>query len=240
MSMARELEEGIEQKPYFEVVPAPSPMPEEGTREMGKLYPFLISGGTNTERYYFTHINDTTEYKFNIRPRYFGDESNYTEAFPKRIKEILKANNEARIFCVFDWDTIYGDDAKLKKHEEFEKLFQDEISNGIVALCPSMPSIEYWFLLHYEDYTGLLKGYPAVSNRLAPYMKSCFADPSKGFKHLLKKEKYLKDAIWVKNLCADGKLLEAIKRAEENIKKAIETGELEKQSYSYVYKVFKK
>ena len=51
---------------------------------------------------------------------------------------------------------------------------------------------------------------------------------------------YLKDATWVKNLCADGKLIEAIKRAEENIKKAIETGELEKQSYSYVYKVFKK
>ena len=74
-----------------------------------------------------------------------------------------------------------------------------------------MPSIEYWFLLHYEDYTGLLKGYPAVSNRLAPYMKGCFTDSSKGFKQLLKREKYLKDATWVKNLCADGKLLEAIK-----------------------------
>ena len=155
--MARELEEGIEQKPYFEAVPTPSPMPEEGTREMGELYPF-----------------------------------------------------------------------------------QDEISKGFVAMCPSMPSIEYWFLLHYEDYTGLLKGYPAVSNRLAPYMKSCFTDSSKGLKQLLKKGKYLKDATWVKNLCADGKLLIAIKRAEENIKKAIETGELEKQSYSYVYRVFKK
>ena len=86
----------------------------------------------------------------------------------------------------------------------------------------------------------MLKGYPAVSNRLAPYMKGYFTDPSKGFKHLLKKEKYLKDATWVKNLCADGKLIEAIKRAEDNINKAIETGELEKQSYSYVYKVFKK
>ena len=238
--MERELEENIEQKPYFEAVPAPLPEPDEGTREMGELYPFLISGGTNTERYYFIHINDKTEYKFNIRPKYFGDESNYTEAFPKRIKEIMKANNDSRIYCVFDWDTIYGDEMKLKKHGAFEKLFQTEISKGTVVLCPSMPSIEYWFLLHFEDYTDLLKDYPAVSNRLAPHIKSCFADSSKGLKQLLKKEKYLKDSTWVVNLCANGKLLDAIKRAGENIKKAIETGELEKQSYSYVYKVFEK
>ena len=80
----------IKQQQYFEAVPAPSPVKDEGTREMGPLYPFLISGGTNTERYYFTHINDTTDYKFNIRPKYFADESNYTDAFPKRIKEILE------------------------------------------------------------------------------------------------------------------------------------------------------
>ena len=65
--MARELEENVEQKPYFEAVQTPSPETDEGTREMGELYPFLISGGSNTERFYFTHINDTTAYKFNIR-----------------------------------------------------------------------------------------------------------------------------------------------------------------------------
>ncbi len=35
--MERELEENIEQKPYFEAVPAPLPEPDEGTREMGEL-----------------------------------------------------------------------------------------------------------------------------------------------------------------------------------------------------------
>lgn len=153
----RELAEVVEQQQYFEAVPAPSPEEDEGTRDMGPLYPFLISGGTNTERYYFTHINDTTEYKFNIRPKYFADESNYTEAFPKRIKEILNANTDSKIFCVFDWDTIYGIDAKIKKHEDFEKQFQKEIDNGNVVICPSMPSIEYWFLLHFEDYTNILR-----------------------------------------------------------------------------------
>ena len=77
----RELAEVVEQQQYFEAVPAPSPEEDEGTRDMGPLYPFLISGGTNTERYYFTHINDTTEYKFNIRPKYFDNESSYPEIF---------------------------------------------------------------------------------------------------------------------------------------------------------------
>ena len=235
----RELAEVVEQQQYFEAVPAHSPEENEGTRDMGPLYPFLISGGTNTERYYFTHINDTTEYKFNIRPKYFADESNYTEAFPKRIKEILNANTDPKIFCVFDWDTIYGIDAKIKKHEDFEKQFRTEIDNGNVVICPSMPSIEYWFLLHFEDKTDLLKDYRAISNILAPYIKPCFADPTKNLKKLLKQEKYLQDSTWVKNLCSDGKLDTAIKRAEDNIKAAEEAGDLANQSYSYVYKAFK-
>ena len=239
MMEERELAEVVEQQQYFEAVPAPSPEEYEGTRDMGPLYPFLISGGTNTERYYFTHINDTTKYKFNIRPKYFADESNYTEAFPKRIKEILNANTDPKIFCVFDWDTIYGIDAKIKKHEDFEKQFRTEIDNGNVVICPSMPSIEYWFLLHFEDKTDLLKDYRAISNILAPYIKPCFADPTKNLKKLLKQEKYLQDSTWVKNLCSDGKLDAAIKRAEDNIKAAEEAGDLANQSYSYVYKAFK-
>ena len=235
----RELAEVVEQQQFFEAVPSPSPEEDEGTRDMGPLYPFLISGGTNTERYYFTHINDTTEYKFNIRPKYFADESNYTEAFPKRIKEILNANTDPKIFCVFDWDTIYGIDAKIKKHEDFEKQFRTEIDNGNVVICPSMPSIEYWFLLHFEDKTDLLKDYRAISNILAPYIKPCFADPTKNLKKLLKQEKYLQDSTWVKNLCSDGKLDAAIKRAEDNIKAAEDAGELKNQSYSFVYKAFK-
>ena len=67
MKKQRELAEVVERKQYFETAQIPVSEPEEGTREMGELYPFLISGGSNTERYYFTHINDLTEHKFNIR-----------------------------------------------------------------------------------------------------------------------------------------------------------------------------
>jgi len=59
-------------------------------------------------------------------------------------------------------------------------------------------------------------------------------------KKLLKTEKYLIDPTWVENLCAEGKLALAIERAEKNIVAAVANGTLKEQSFSYVYKVFKK
>ena len=53
-------------------------------------------------------------------------------------------------------------------------------------------------------------------------------------------EKYLKDVAWVESLCANGKLALAIERAEKNIKVAEAADKLKNQSYSYVYKVFKR
>ena len=79
-----------------------------------------------------------------------------------------------------------------------------------------------------------------MQNLLTPYMLSYF--PNTGGKKLLKVlkgEEYVRESGWVEKLCADGKLDSAIKRAEDNINAAITAGELENQSYSFVYKVFK-
>lgn len=238
----RELAQENIPSPYFES-DENYVIEDDGTREMGPLYPFIISGGSNTERYYFTHLNDKTDFKFNIRPMYFSDESNYTVSFPKRINEIIRSNVDAKIFCVFDWDTIYNDKSQekilKKKHEAFIKEFQAEILNGTLTLCPSMPSIEYWFLLHFEDYTGLLRNYSQISKRLAQYIKPYFSDPTIKLKKLLKSKKYLQDPLWVVKLCEDDKIIKATHKAEVNILQAVKNGDLDSHSYSYVYKIFK-
>ena len=74
---------------------------------------------------------------------------------------------------------------------------------------------------------------------LSPYMAQYFPLAKKKLINLLKDRKYIEKSDWVKNLCADGKLDIAIKRAEDNIEAAKEAGELNNQSYSFVYKVFK-
>ena len=216
---------------------------DEGSRELGELSPFVISGGSNTERFYFKHISRFTPYKFNVIPEYFGDESNYTEVFPARISEILSKNTDAKIFCVFDWDTIAGDNTKEAKHKSFIKKIEPAITQGAVVICETMPCIEYWFLLHFENCTQRLDSYSKVSNKLAPYLKPYFLDPdcSKkiAFKKLMKAEKYLSNSAWVEKLCADNKLELAIKRAEENIQQAEADKTLDTVSYSYVFKLFK-
>lgn len=237
----RELAEAVEQPQYFEAVPSSLPVVGDGTRDMGPLYPFLISGGTNTERYYFTHINDTTDYKFNIFPKYFGNESSYTEIFPKRIKDIIKNNAGAKVFCVFDLDTVFLNETNQEKHQAFEKNLKKEIANGSVVLCPSMPSIEYWFLLHFENRTQLIKTCGRTMQRLlSPYMMSYFQNTDgKSILKVLKSEECVKDSGWVVKLCENGKLEAAIQRAENNIKAAEDTGDLNTQSYSFVYMLFK-
>lgn len=77
------------------------------------------------------------------------------------------------------------------------------------------------------------------TRELGKYIKTCFPNPKVPLKKLLKKEEYLKDSTWVENLCADGKLEQAIERAEKNIAAALKSGTLEQQSYTFVYKVFK-
>ena len=213
---------------------------EEGTKDLGRLYPFVISGGTNTERFYFKYVTQVTPYKFIVKPEYFGGESNYTEVFSSKISQILERNADAKIFCVFDWDTIDGEAAKLLKHQNFVQKFHEQIEQGSVVICQTMPCIEYWFLLHFKNYTARLKSYSKVSNVLAKYIRPYFPNAS-GVKlsKLLKKEEYVDNPAWVVQLCADGKLEQAIKRAEENVNDAIDNNKLDKVSYSFVYKLFK-
>lgn len=84
----RELKEA-EQAHYFAPMEQPSTEVDEGIRDLYSLAPFVVSGGENTERYYFIHVNDLSDkYRFNIRPEYFADESAYTDVFSMRIQEI--------------------------------------------------------------------------------------------------------------------------------------------------------
>ncbi len=208
----------------------------KGTRDMTPLAPFVVSGGKNTERYYFIHVNTlSAKYKFNIRPEYFGDESSYTEVFPKRIAGILSKNADAKIFCVFDMDTVIKY-KQQEKHEAFINSLKSEIENGQVILCESMPSFEFWLLLHFTDCQDLLKDYPEVAEVLAPHIKPYFPISNIRLKNLLKKEKYVQDPTWVQRMLDEGLLEQAIKRAKVCLDREIK--EKGKHSYTKVFKAF--
>lgn len=212
---------------------------DKGTREMFPPLPYIISGGKVTERNYFLHLSKESDRKFKIIPEFFGKESNFIQEFPNNIRKILKENPEANIFCVFDWDTFYQNKTNLEKYNRFLKQIQSFIDKGNVALCPSMPSFEYWFMLHFKNTTRLVRTCEGMVKELKPYMSSYFSKKNINLFKVLKSNQYMEKPNWVRNLCADGKLDAAIKRAEDNIKAAEANNDLKNQSYSYVYKVFK-
>ena len=213
-----------------------------GTKEMLPQLPFVIAGGKNTERFYLEHISKITSYKFNIRPEYFGHESNYHKKFPGWIGTILKKNRGVKIFCLLDFDTIYNNEKNKINYIEFKEAIFEYTENGTVVLCLSMPCVEYWFLLHFENTTELFRTNKAVVVPLLNYMKEYFSvNPnisSNEFADKLKEKDFLKDQSWVEKLCSAGKLETAITRAKENIENAIKNNEKENISYSYIYKLF--
>lgn len=240
----RTLGEEIKSPSYFNKV-SPAPDTQEnliiGSRDMAPQLPYVISGGKNTERYYFLHISNVTDYKFQIEPKYFGDESKYTSKFPKRIKKILAKDADATIFCVFDWDTIYNNKTNLEKHKSFIKEIKVDLDAGRVILCPSMPCVEFWFLLHFQDCSDLILDCgKELQDLLTPHMLSYFPGATLKLLRLLKKKCYVENPDWVKNLCAGNKLEDAIQRAKETITQCEANGTLQQHSYSYIYKIFDK
>lgn len=236
----KDLNNEIVQNRFFEKTTEISST-DDGNRDIKPLYPFVISGGMNTERGYFIGINKYTDFHLNIVPKYFGDESAYTTIFPQRIEEILNKNNDAVIFCVFDMDTNYAKKnvGNRKKHDEFCRKMKD-IKYKNVYLCPSMPSIEYWFLLHFENKKKLFTTRGAVNSLLGKYMKQYFKEQTKTLGKILKTNVVVDDVSWVEKLCGDGNLEKAIKMAKRNIKEALENNNIENISYSYVYQIFDK
>ncbi|MBQ2186973.1 MAG: RloB domain-containing protein [Bacteroidales bacterium] len=171
-----------------------------------------IVGEGLTEQHYFTHIRFLFGYHYTIKPYYFSITS--LVEMDKKIAEAISDGGVA--IAVFDADVSNRNEEERKRLEIIRKKYGNKKN---VVLCDSMTSIEYWFLLHYEN-----------TNR---YFKDSFATEQELRKHISdyeKKSKFLQNVKWVVDMCADEKLETAIKRAiafDHN-------GE----SYSNVYKAF--
>lgn len=171
-----------------------------------------ILGEGLTEQYYFTHIRTLFGYHYTIKPYFFSVTS--LAEMDKKISEAISDGGFA--IAVFDADVSSRNEVEKKKLESIRKKY---VKKKNVILCDSMTSIEYWFLLHFENTNRHFKDSAATEQELKKHITD-----------YEKKVKFLQNFKWVSELCADGKLETAINRA-----KAFDhSGE----SYSDVYKAF--
>ncbi len=172
-----------------------------------------IVGEGLTELFYFKHLKQFMNYRYSISPRLF--ENNSIEKIEKKIVELLR--EDVFVICVFDADVSRRSDAENKKLATLKKRYSKKNN---VLLCDSLQSIEYWFLLHYEDTCRYFNDSSATENALKRYIP--LYD---------KTRKYLEQDKWVKDLIADNKMQRACELAEKYDSR---------DSYSAIYKAINK
>lgn len=167
---------------------------KESTTQFKESIPTIIGAGI-TEKWYFTHLQAKYCVRMKIRPRFFGKETVFT--LEKKLTEVLK--NGGRAIIVFDADVSTWNKAEKERLEIMKSKYA---KNNRVLLCDSMPSIEYWFLLHYVN-----------TNRHFGTSKAVIMELVKRIKEFDKTETFLKNQKWVDDMSADGRLESAAQRA---------------------------
>lgn len=171
-----------------------------------------IIGEGATERYYFTHLKRLRGYNYVCKPRNFTEQT--FDEMQKQIERVLADNGIA--VCVFDADVTRTRSAEKAKFEDMRRKYAD---NPAVILCDSMPSIEFWFLLHYLNTNRYFATSDDVIDVLHRYMPN-----------FSKHQSFLSKEAWVLELLADNRLATAISNAN--------TIGIEGESYSRLPKLF--
>lgn len=168
---------------------------KESTKQRQEAIPTIIGAGI-TEKWYFTHLHSKYGVRMKLRPRFFGKETIFT--LEKKLTEVLKDGGKA--ILVFDADVSTWNE---KEKERLVAMRMKYASNPNVLLCDSLPSIEYWFLLHYVN-----------TNRHFGTSKAVIAELVKHIKEFDKTEVFLKNQKWVDDMVAEKRLEQAYERAK--------------------------
>lgn len=169
----------------------------------------VIIGAGITEQWYFTHLRELLNLRLKIRPRYFGTED--IKQLDKKISQIINEGSIA--ICGFDADTTEFNETEKAKIIALKKKYAGKKN---VVLCDSLPSLEYWFLLHYADTNKHFANSHAVEKELQSFIPQ-----------YEKTEAFQQNQKWVEDMTADGKLDTAVNRAKKY--------EVAHGSYSNVY-----
>ena len=181
-------------------------------RELKRSRITVIGEGL-TERWYFEHLRNLKGFRYDCKPRFFTHQS-YIE-MGKLIEQVLQSGGIA--VCICDADITRNNENERKR---LEKIKSDYKKNERVFICDSMPSIEFWFLLHYLKTSKYFHSSEDVIKTLNKYLA--------GYN---KQGNYLEKQQWVANLCEENRLDKACTAAESLPEVS--------QSYSLIYKAIR-
>jgi hypothetical protein len=170
-----------------------------------------------TEQFYLKHLKGVRGYNYATRPSLF-DNIEISQA-RDIIDELLKGGTDGIVYLT-DYDTIVNQGRKAE-FDELKKRYKDIPQ---VLICETMPSIEFWFLLHYQYTTESFQNATEALNALKKHMP-----------RFEKRKVWLEKSQWVNELCADNKMEVAIENAK-SLDKARSKGNVESHHpFSMIY-----
>lgn len=178
-------------------------------RELKRSRITVIGEGL-TEKWYFEHLRNVKGFRYDCKPRFFTQQS-YSE-MSKLIDLVIE--NGGIAVCICDADITRTNPAEQVRLKELKRKFSN---NDNVVICDSMPSIEFWFLIHYLNTSKYFNDSKEVIQTLRRWLPEYNKNGD-----MLEKQQ------WVSSLCSDGKLEKACKIAESLT--------IESPSYSNIYK----
>jgi|GEM_PF-528213 hypothetical protein len=188
-------------------------------KQLKPIRPVLLCEG-QTELFYFKHLATLNgadrRFQFDVRKTWL----------PMKITDIERVIKEdasdGDFVCVFDLDITLNDKSQ---RDAFIRLEKEYAHSCKVLLCYSMPSIEYWFLLHYENTNAQLSS-KQVLERLTKHLP-----------FFNKEKQFLEREQWVAELEKRRKAAE--ERAHLFAKNKTETETETELSYTELYRVFR-
>lgn len=169
-----------------------------------------VIGEGLTEREYFRQLRSIYNFRYDCKPSYFQKAS--LDDMADLIDRIIEQGGFA--VCVCDADTSRNDNTAKEK---LKALRQRQFNNERVLICESMPSIEFWFLIHFVNTTKYFASSDEVIKQLKKWLK--------GYE---KTSKYLEKDQWMKELNSYDNIEVACDRASKL--------NLDSDSYSFIYK----
>lgn len=164
-------------------------------RETRKAKTIVVGAGI-TEYWYLKHLKRLCNYHYVLQPSLFGDESMQT--IQQRILDAISGG--ASVICVFDEDVRQWNNAEKKRMDEIHNKYDN---NDKVVIASSMPSIEYWFLLHYVNTNRFFGTSAKVIEALRKYIIN-----------FDKKDQFLRQEKWVSELIEHDRMIDANNRAK--------------------------
>lgn len=145
--------------------------------------PIYVIGEGATEKYYFQHLKKLKGYSCVVRPRFFS-KKNSIYYLEKQTTNLLSGG--VTVICVFDADISERNKAEKERMTNFINEYRN---NKNVIICDSLPSIKFWFLLHFKKTNKYFPDYRSIKNELKTHIPNYD-----------KTEKFLVQNQWVKIL----------------------------------------